>query len=73
VSDDLRRARVFSGYAGWDAEQLEAELAHDAWIVEQAQVDDVFGDASELWSRVLDRKGGTYRLLARMPVDPSVN
>jgi putative transcriptional regulator len=73
VSDDLRRARVFSGYAGWDAEQLEAELAQDAWIVEPAQVDDVFADAAELWSRVLERKGGTYRLLARMPVDPSVN
>ena len=26
-----------------------------------------------LWSSVLDRKGGAYRLVARMPLDPSVN
>ena len=73
IAEEVRRARVFSGYAGWDGEQLEAELAEDAWIVEPAQVDDVFGDADGLWSRALHRKGGTYRLLARMPVDPSVN
>ncbi len=73
IADEVRRARVFSGYAGWDGEQLEAELAEDAWIVEPARVEDVFGDAAGLWSRVLSRKGGTYRLLARMPVDPSVN
>ena len=73
IAEEVRRARVFSGYAGWDGEQLEAELAEDAWIVEPALVEDVFGDASDLWSRALDRKGGTYRLLARMPLDPSVN
>ena len=27
----------------------------------------------ELWSRVLTRKGGRYALIARMPLDPSVN
>jgi putative transcriptional regulator len=26
-----------------------------------------------LWSRVLERKGGSFALLARMPPDPSLN
>ncbi len=73
LADRVRRARVFSGYAGWEGAQLEAELAEDAWIVEDAQVDDVFGDVGDLWSRVLDRKGGSFRLLARMPIDPALN
>ncbi len=74
VATALSRARVFAGYAGWGPGQLEAELAREDWIVEPAVHEDVFTDDPEaLWSRVLERKGGQYRLLARMPVDPSVN
>ena len=70
----VRRVRVFAGYAGWGAGQLEAELEAEAWIVEPAEPDDVFTDAPEqLWSGVLERKGGQYALLARMPLDPSMN
>ncbi len=69
-----RRARAFAGYAGWEAGQLEAELEEPAWIVEPARPDDVFAaDPDELWADVLRRKGGQYALLARMPLDPSVN
>ena len=65
--------RVFSGYSGWGPGQLEAELSQDAWITLPAQPDDVFGEPDGLWSRVLERKGGHYRIVARMPDDPSVN
>ncbi len=67
------RARVFAGYAGWIAGQLEAELEQESWIVEDATADDVFAEADELWSRVLIRKGGPYVLVATMPPDPSLN
>ena len=70
-----RRARVFAGYAGWSAGQLDDELAADGWIISPATREDVFGDENgELWSSVLRRKGGTfYSLLATMPDDPSLN
>jgi putative transcriptional regulator len=68
------RRRVYAGYAGWGPGQLEAELERDDWIVEPAQAQDVFAEAPvELWGQVLDRKGGQFRLIARMPPDPSVN
>src|SRR3954454_6409190 len=68
------RRRVYAGYTGWGPGQLEAELEREDWIVEPAQPQDVFDDDPlDLWTRVLERKGGQFRLLARMPIDPSVN
>jgi putative transcriptional regulator len=68
------RGRVFAGYAGWGEGQLDAEVDHGDWIAQAALPEDVFTDVpAELWSAVLKRKGGGYALLARMPVDPSVN
>jgi putative transcriptional regulator len=69
---DLRDVRVYAGHAGWAPGQLDNELEQEAWIVEAAEPDDPF-DEGDLWSDVLDRKGGGYTLLARMPEDPSLN
>jgi putative transcriptional regulator len=68
-----RRRRVFAGYARWGAGQLESELEEPSWIVADARVEDVFGEARDLWAEVLRRKGGPYTLLATMPEDPSLN
>ncbi len=74
LTDATARARVFAGYAGWGEGQLDAEVDHGDWIAQTALPEDVFTDVpSELWSSVLTRKGGGYALLARMPIDPSVN
>jgi putative transcriptional regulator len=69
---DMRRARVFAGYAGWAPGQLDMELEQEAWIVEDAAPDDPFS-GDDLWSRSLQRKGGQYALLASMPEDPTLN
>lgn len=68
------RARVFAGYAGWGAGQLEAELEEGSWIVEPARIEDAFpAPEGDLWSDVLRRKGGPFALVATMPPDPSLN
>jgi putative transcriptional regulator len=67
-----RRRRVFAGYAGWGAGQLEIELEEPSWIMADARVEDVFGEPRDLWAEVLRRKGGPYSLLATMPEDPSL-
>lgn len=70
----VRRTRVYAGYAGWGGSQLETELEEGSWIVEPARPEDVFcAEGVDLWSRVLRRKGGRFRLLATMPFDPSLN
>jgi len=74
VVDGAGRIRVFAGYAGWGSGQLEEELERDDWIVEPALPADVFAeDVGALWGSVLERKGGQFALLARMPDDPSQN
>ena len=74
VIDGAGRIRVFAGYAGWGPGQLESEIERDDWILEPARPDDVFAaDPEALWASVLERKGGEYALVARMPDDPSLN
>jgi putative transcriptional regulator len=73
VATATGRARVYAGYAGWAAGQLEEELEEESWFVEPALEDDVFNGSADLWSDVLARKGGPYALLSKMPPDPSLN
>jgi putative transcriptional regulator len=66
--------RLFVGYAGWSAGQLEGELAMDAWVVVDAEPDDAFHPEPErLWRVVLARQPGRLRWLANFPDDVSVN
>jgi putative transcriptional regulator len=70
----VRRGRVYAGYSGWGAGQLEGELAEEAWIVEPPLARELFpDDPAALWQEVLARKGGQFSLIARMPADPSQN
>ena len=72
IDGSVGRLRVFAGYAGWGPGQLESELEEEAWFVVPADPEDLFGD-QDLWPVALQRKGGPYALLARMPSDPSLN
>ena len=70
----VRRGRVYAGFSGWGPGQLESELEEEAWIVEAPIPPELFpDDPATLWSDVLDRKGGQYALVARMPEDPRLN
>ena len=68
----LRRLRVYAGYAGWAPGQLDAEIEEGAWISVPAAPDDPFTE-DDLWTTVLQRKGGAYALMVSMPIDPTLN
>ena len=69
-----QRIKMFAGYAGWSPGQLEDELERDAWLTHPASLDLIFeADPERLWQKILREKGGTYRLLAQMPEDLSLN
>ena len=70
----VQRTRVFAGVAGWGPEQLDDEFEREDWIIVPADLNDIFTEDPEgLWSALLRRMGGQYELVARMPVDPSLN
>ncbi len=74
LASPIEQIRVFAGYAGWGPDQLDSELASDAWVVIDMHSDDVLGDDPEgLWSSVLRRQGGDLALLSLCPLDPSLN
>jgi putative transcriptional regulator len=66
--------RLFSGYAGWDAGQLEAEIDEGSWYVVRAEArDPISADPEGLWRRVLRRQGGALAVVSGFPEDPAMN
>jgi len=74
VAGVVRRLRIFRGYAGWAPSQLESELDVGAWMVLDAEADDLFTpDPDGLWREVLRRQGGRLAWVADAPDDLSNN
>lgn len=66
--------RIFAGYAGWGAGQLEAEIEEGSWYVVPCEWADIFGGSPEgLWSRVLRRQPGELAWVSTRPLDPTQN
>ena len=74
VTPPVDRVRVFVGYAGWGAGQLEHELDADGWFVVDADPDDPWSTTpGDLWRTVLRRQRGQMRVFADFPFDVSQN
>ena len=72
--DGVDQVRVFAGYAGWGALQLESELAGDGWYVVNAEPGDAFSvDPTNLWANVLRRQRAELAKVALFPPDPRLN
>lgn len=74
VNGAVARLRIFAGYAGWGAGQLEAEIAEGSWYVVPGEPEDAFVlDTGGLWRRVLRRQPGALAMHATRPADPELN
>lgn len=74
LEGQLAGLRVFAGYAGWSAGQLESEIEEGAWLVTAALEGDLLSPSPEhLWRDVLRRQEGDVRLWTTLPDDPSLN
>lgn len=74
VAPGLAGLRIFAGYAGWSAGQLEAEIGQGAWYVVDSEPRDAFSDRPErLWPDVLRRQRGRLAMISTFPDDPNMN
>jgi putative transcriptional regulator len=74
IAAHIDTVRVFRGYAGWGSGQLNIEIDQGAWLVLDAEIEDVFSDRpEELWHTVLKRQPGRLSWLALAPDDLSLN
>jgi len=69
-----QQLKIFAGYAGWSAGQLDDEMKRDTWMTHPASLELVFDPKPEkLWQSILRQKGFKYRLIAEGPDDPAWN
>jgi putative transcriptional regulator len=66
--------RVFCGYSGWGAGQLDAEMKAGGWLTSPASAEHVFHPSPEkLWNSTLGALGGVYKFFSLMPSNPEMN
>ena len=74
IAGSLSGLRIFAGYAGWGAAQLEDEIEEGSWYVVPAEAGDAFRpDTGELWRGVLRRQPGELAWHSTRPFDPELN
>jgi putative transcriptional regulator len=74
VTGSLAGMRVFAGYAGWGAEQLQGEIAEGHWYVVPGEAVDVFRtDPAPLRREVMRRQPGELAWHSTRPADPELN
>jgi putative transcriptional regulator len=74
VTGAYRDLRIFAGYAGWSAGQLQAEIRQGMWHVVDAEYEDVFGRRPlDLWRGVLRRQPSEVAFFSTWPDDPEAN
>ena len=70
----ISSVRLFAGYSGWSAGQLEVEMAVGSWIIVDAEASDaISADPVGLWGAVLGRQPGLLGQMGTYPDDPSLN
>ena len=66
--------KVFSGYSGWGALQLEGELQRKMWtVVDVYNLDYTLPNDQNLWKNIMQNLGGEFLLWANAPEDVSLN
>lgn len=69
--------RVFDGYSGWSAGQLEHELQSGGWLVWDVSPDQVFFDPDEIWKLAIRQIGRDILSggidPSKIPEDPAYN
>ena len=71
---EMTDVKIFSGYSGWAAKQLESEIAKKVWtVVDVYNLDYTTPNDQGLWKNIMQNLGGEFLLWANSPEDVSMN
>ncbi|GAB0156056.1 YqgE/AlgH family protein [Chryseobacterium sp. Alg-005] len=71
---DIADVKIFSGYSGWSALQLDNEIQRKMWtVVDIYNLDYTLPNDQTLWKSIMQNLGGEYLLWANSPEDISLN
>ena len=74
TSHPLLKVKIFAGYSGWSAGQLENEIKKDSWLILPADSEQIFDETHEnVWQNILHALGWKYKLIADFPEDTDLN
>ena len=77
VMQETHEFKIYSGYAGWGAQQLEFEIERGGWLTMNAEYEHVFESPDVLWKKVCAHVGHDIMLphfgTKSLPNDPSIN
>ena len=66
--------KLFLGYSGWSAGQLEKEIEEGSWMVVKPTRDILFDTSAEsMWKSSVKLLGSRYAYIANMPLNPQLN
>ncbi len=66
--------RFFLGYSGWQAHQLEDEMAENAWVVAELSAQEIIAPMNRhFWNKTLNNLGKKYQMWANFPENPQMN
>lgn len=70
----IENVKIFSGYSGWSANQLDQEIQNKMWTpVEIYNLDYTLPNDQNLWKKIMQNLGGEFLLWANSPEDVSMN
>lgn len=71
---NIQDVKIFSGYSGWSASQLENEVLQKVWtVVDVYNLDYTLPNDHTLWKSIMQNLGGEFLLWANAPEDISLN
>jgi len=62
-----KNIRFFVGYSGWSKSQLKDEMKLGSWVVADMDLNYLFKSKSDLWKKVMRRKGDAFSVIAQVP------
>lgn len=69
------KIRFFIGYSGWSPGQLQEEIEEKSWIVlNNIPVNYLFDTKNQqLWTSIMEKLGGKFKVMSKFPINPSDN